>query len=126
VQVTNYPVLSLALALNLDFPWAQPWAPALVLLLVAVSPNFYLTYNEGAWSLFICLASFCCRAPPFAIFLRVIAVILDLVAFIVALTNFPYSAGCDTNGSSGCQVLKAAIGVDGVLWYVAHEGYANA
>lgn len=44
----------------------------------------------------------------------------------MALTSFPYSAGCDTNTSSGCQVLKAAIGVDGVLWCVAREGFANA
>jgi hypothetical protein len=81
---------------------------------------------KGGWSLFICLASFCSRGPPFAIFLRIVAVILDLVAFIVALTSFPYSAGCDTNTSSGCQVLKAAIGVDGVLWCVAHEDFVNA
>jgi len=98
-------LLALALALNLNFPWVQPWATALVLLLVA-----------GAWSLFVCLASFCCRTPPLAVILRVIAVILDLVAFIVALTNFPFSSGCSSNGSTGCQVLKAAIGIDGALW----------
>jgi hypothetical protein len=105
------------LALNLNFPWVQPWATALVLLLVAVSPAEVVADSQGAWSLFVCLASFCCRTPPLAVILRVIAVILDLVAFIVALTNFPFSSGCSSNGSTGCQVLKAAIGIDGALWY---------
>jgi len=91
--------------------------PPLFFFLLLLSPDFFPAYIKGAWSLFVCLASFCSRGPPLAIILRIIAVILDLVAFIVALTNFPYSAGCSTNVSPGCQVLKGAIGVDGVLWY---------
>lgn len=42
--------------------------------------------------------------------------VLDLVAFCVALSTYPYSAGCDTSSYSGCTTLKAAIGLDGALW----------
>ena len=42
---------------------------------------------------------------------------LDLVAFIVSLSSYPYTAGCDVSNMVGCQILKAAIGLDCVLWY---------
>jgi hypothetical protein len=52
------------------------------------------------------------------VFVNITAFALDLTAFILALSGFPYTAGCDSNGYSGCQTLKAAIGLDCVLWYV--------
>ena len=53
------------------------------------------------------------------------AFVLDLVAFIVALSNYPYSSGCNTSAYSGCTTLKAAIGLDGALWHVFDHSPAN-
>lgn len=58
---------------------------------------------------------------PAVLMLAVSAFILDLVAFCVALSSYPYSAGCDTSGYTGCTTLKAAIGLDGVLWFPAFD-----
>ena len=50
------------------------------------------------------------------------AFILDLVTFIVALTTFPYSGVCGATFSLQCHGLKAAIGLDGVLWHAIWTG----
>jgi len=48
--------------------------------------------------------------------LHIMAFGISLAAFIVALTEFPYNPACVLNDFSGCQTLKAAIALDGVLW----------
>jgi hypothetical protein len=48
---------------------------------------------------------------------HVMAFGIDLAAFIVALTKFPYTPACVLSDFSGCQTLKAAIALDGVLMY---------
>jgi hypothetical protein len=40
----------------------------------------------------------------------------DLAVFIVALTYPPYVNGCASSSSKGCEILKAAIGLDAALW----------
>ena len=63
-------------------------------------------YWFGAWS-----------RPLFGVaLLHVIAFGFDLAAFIVALTSHPYMGGCANSDSKGCVMLRAAIGLDGVLW----------
>ena len=49
--------------------------------------------------------------------LHFMALGIDLAAFIVALTGFPYNPTCVISNFSSCQKLKAAIALDGVLWY---------
>lgn len=49
-------------------------------------------------------------------FLHVAAFGISLAAFIIALTGFPYSPFCVLADFSGCQTLKVAIALDGVLW----------
>jgi len=51
-------------------------------------------------------------------FLHFITFCFDLAVFIVALTYPPYTQGCSTSNYKGCQMERAAIGLDGVLWYV--------
>lgn len=46
---------------------------------------------------------------------HLIAFGITLAAFIVALTHEPY-VSCGTSDYQGCEMLKAAIGIDGVLW----------
>jgi hypothetical protein len=48
---------------------------------------------------------------------------IDLAAFIVALTGFPYNPTCVLLNFSGCIKLKAAIALDGVLWYEQQKKY---
>ena len=47
--------------------------------------------------------------------LHLVAFAITLAAFIVALTHVPYTA-CGDSDYQGCEMLKAAIGLDGVLW----------
>jgi hypothetical protein len=55
--------------------------------------------------------------PIFIIaFLHAITFGFDLAAFIVALIYPPYTDGCANSDYKGCQMLKAAIGLDAVLW----------
>lgn len=49
-------------------------------------------------------------------FLHLITFAFDLAVFIVALTFPPYTDGCATSTYKGCQMLRAAIGLVGVLW----------
>jgi hypothetical protein len=49
--------------------------------------------------------------------LHLLAFAFDLAVFIVALTYPPYIGGCATSTYKGCEMLKAAIGLDAVLWY---------
>jgi hypothetical protein len=86
-------------------------------------PQQNKTNKQGAYSLFVTiLINFCSgrntRAVGLLLFFNITAFILDLTAFILSLTGFPYTAGCDSSDYSGCQTLKAAIGLDCVLWYV--------
>jgi hypothetical protein len=45
-----------------------------------------------------------------------VAFAFDLAVFIVALTFPPYTNGCANSTYKGCEMLKAAIGFDAVLW----------
>lgn len=81
------------------------------------------TKYQGAYSLFVVIViNFFfggnSRSVGLLLFFNITAFVLDLTAFILALSGFPYTAGCDSSDYSGCQTLKAAIGVDCVLWYV--------
>lgn len=72
---------------------------------------------QGGLSLLVVIVVHCLSIfIGFRVFLYIITFVFDLVAFIVALTNFPYSAGCGSSTYAGCQTLKAAIGLDCVLW----------
>jgi hypothetical protein len=78
--------------------------------------------DKGAYSLFVTiLINFCCgrntRGLGLLLFFNITAFAVDLTAFVLSLTGFPYTAGCDSSDYSGCQTLKAAIGLDCVLWY---------
>jgi len=48
--------------------------------------------------------------------LHIITFAFDLAVFVVALTYPPYTQGCNTSTYQGCQMERAAIGLDGVLW----------
>ena len=48
-------------------------------------------------------------------FLHFVGFAFDLAAFVVALTYPPYT-GCHNSEYKGCEMLKAAIGLDAVLW----------
>jgi hypothetical protein len=77
--------------------------------------------KQGAWSLFVViLAHFLfggfTRPILLIAFLHTITFAFDLAVFIVALTYSPYTDGCATSDYKGCQMLKAAIGLDAVLW----------
>ena len=48
--------------------------------------------------------------------LHIITFAFDLAVFIVALTYPPYINGCANSTYQGCQIDRAAIGLDGVLW----------
>jgi hypothetical protein len=48
--------------------------------------------------------------------LHTVTFAFDLAVFIVALMYPPYTDGCATSDDKGCQMLKAAIGLDAVLW----------
>jgi hypothetical protein len=48
--------------------------------------------------------------------MHLIAFAFDLAVFIVALTYPPYTDGCANSTYKGCEMLKAAIGFDAVLW----------
>jgi hypothetical protein len=52
----------------------------------------------------------------FAAFLAFAAFVFDLATFIYALLNWPYTA-CGNSNSKPCETVKAAIGLDCVLWY---------
>jgi hypothetical protein len=56
------------------------------------------------------------RPIGFAAFLALVAFAFDLAAFIYALTNFPYDVCRGDDDYKGCKMLKAAIGLDCVLW----------
>jgi hypothetical protein len=56
------------------------------------------------------------RPIMFIALLHVVTFAFDLAVFIVALTFSPYTDGCATSDYKGCQMLKAAIGLDAVLW----------
>ena len=46
--------------------------------------------------------------------------ILDLVSFIVAVSIEPYSGVCqEADYVIQCRALRAAIALDGVLWYAS-------
>jgi hypothetical protein len=48
--------------------------------------------------------------------IHIITFAFDLAVFIVALTFTPYTFCGDSDGK-GCEMLKAAIAMDGALWY---------
>lgn len=51
-------------------------------------------------------------------FIHVITFAFDLAVFVIALTFSPYTDCSATNSDSkGCEILKAAIAIDGALWY---------
>ena len=49
--------------------------------------------------------------------IHVITFAFDLAVFIVALTFTPYTF-CSNSSAKGCEMDKAAIAMDGALWYV--------
>jgi hypothetical protein len=75
---------------------------------------------QGAWALFVIMILTCIAEGHEGGLLaasHLVAFILGLVAFVVALTNYPYTAGCAVGNSEGCDTLKAAMGIDCALWY---------
>ena len=54
----------------------------------------------------------------FELFLHLITFGFDLAVFIYALLNYPYSNGCSGSTTKECQLVMAAIGLDGGLLYV--------
>lgn len=121
-------VLALALVLNLDSGSDFPgWPVALILLVVAVCVFPILVREshlifQGALSLAVVIFAHILfgglTRPILCVgFLHFITFAFDLATFIVALTYPPYTTdNCATNPYKGCQILKAAIGLDGVLW----------
>ena len=93
-------------------------------------PKMLSKYLKGAWSLFVVVAMSCFMGTRGSlgptITAHIMAFIFDLVAFIVAMSNFPYTSGCDVSNYEGCQTLKAAIGLDCVLWYFPFPDRINA
>jgi len=63
-----------------------------------------------------CLFGGFTRPILFIAFLHTITFGFDLAVFIIALTFSPYTDGCATSDYKGCQMLKAAIALDAVLW----------
>ena len=55
----------------------------------------------------------------FELLLHLITFGFDLAVFIYALLNYPYSNGCSGSTTKECQLVKAAIGLDGALLYVS-------
>jgi hypothetical protein len=51
-----------------------------------------------------------------ATFLVFAAFVFDLATFIYALLNWPYT-DCQNSNWKGCEMIKAAIGLDCALWY---------
>jgi hypothetical protein len=58
------------------------------------------------------------RPLLFVGFLHFAAFAFDLAVFVIALTYTPYVNGCSTSSYKGCEMERAAIAIDGVLWYV--------
>lgn len=112
-------MLALSLVLGLDDTDFKGWPVALILLVTAVRSLQNYPDIRGAWSLFVMLLAVCFSDGTGGIMgvLHIMALGIDLAAFIVALTEFPYNPTCVLSDSSGCQTLKAAIALDGVLWY---------
>ena len=55
-----------------------------------------------------------------AVALYAAAFLLALVSFIVAVRTEPYSGGCQgADYVLQCRALRAAIALDGVLWYAS-------
>jgi len=76
---------------------------------------------QGAFSLLVVLVahvSFGSFTRPilYVGLIHFIAFGFDLAVFIVALTYPPYTNGCANSTYKGCEMLKAAIGFDAVLW----------
>jgi hypothetical protein len=78
--------------------------------------------SQGAWSVFaiifthIVFGGFT-RPILFVALIHTITFGFDLAVFIVALTYPPYTEGCANSSTKGCHILRAAIGLDGALWY---------
>jgi hypothetical protein len=53
-----------------------------------------------------------------AIIFYVMAVVVNFVGFVVGLTTFPYSMGSEF---ADYRILRAALGLEGVLWYLKRE-----
>jgi len=49
--------------------------------------------------------------------LHLVGFAITIAAFIVAMSHFPYTT-CTGSDYKGCELLRAAIGMDGVLWCV--------
>lgn len=104
-------VFSLSLAINFDSNGFGGWPIALIVLLVA-----------GIWGIVVVILAhglFTGLNRPIAhvAFLHFTAFALALAAFAVALTYTPYTS-CGDSSYKGCNMLKADIGLDGVLWWV--------
>ena len=50
---------------------------------------------------------------------------LDLAALIVGVTTTPFTDECVGSSSTGCQILKSAIAISGVLMYLSQREEAN-
>jgi len=115
-------VFALGLALGLSSSGFPGWPVAIILLLTAVSPRSSgLSDTQGAWSILVVILAHLAfggfTRPILCVgFLHIVTFAFDLAVFIVALTYPPYINGCSTSTSKGCQIERAAIGLDGVLW----------
>jgi len=49
--------------------------------------------------------------------LHLLAFGINIAAFVYGLTNPPFTTGCSTSDFVGCQILKSAIAMAGVLMY---------
>jgi len=61
----------------------------------------------------------------FVSFLHVAAFAISIAAFIYSLLNFPYTSCLGDNEYKGCEMDKAAIGLDCVLWYSPPLNYKS-
>jgi hypothetical protein len=88
------------------------------------SGNLHRIYQElifqGVWSIVaVILTHFIfggfTRPILLVAFIHAITFAFDLAVFIVALTFTPYTF-CDDSEAKGCEMVKAAVGIDGALW----------
>jgi hypothetical protein len=70
--------------------------------------------------LFVILFACCFTdgATPFIGIMHFLAFALNLAALIVGVTTAPFTNDCVGSSFVGCQILKSAIAIAGVLMYL--------
>ena len=79
------------------------------------------TNSQGAFAVFVIIMSHCVlhglARPSFLVVLfHILALFLAVATFVYCFLEFPYN-GCRNSSSSGCDVDKVAVPMDGVLMH---------